>query len=313
MPSVLVTGASGLLGRAALAAFEAAGWVATGSAWHRVAAPLVAIDLCDATAVRAALTAKYDLVVNCAAERHPDVCESEPRTSAAINVDAVWELAKACAAHSTRLIHISTDYLFDGTRAPYTEDAPTCPPNEYGRQKLRGEWAARAALEGAVVLRLPVLYGPTTDLSESAVTAFAAVALNAGKPATVDDWQIRVPTYTPDVAATLVRIGTALTTATSTSIPSGVYNYSSDDRITRYGLVQLFAELLGVPLAHVTRNPGAPPGAPRPYDCQLSTTKLKSALGPDGESLFAPTTPLVEGLRSVLLAVHPGKAGAAGT
>jgi len=131
------------------------------------------------------------------------------------------------------------------------------------------------------------------DLSESAVTAFADVARKSGVSATVDDWQIRVPTYTPDIGETLARMAAALVAAPPALAP-GVYHYSSDDRTTRFGLVRTFGQLLGVDVSHVTRNPSAPPGAPRPFDCHLVTAKLRAT------GLAAPPTPLVEGLRAVL-------------
>lgn len=299
--TVLITGASGLLGRAVAAAFADAGWDVVGTALTRAGPGLLRLDQCDAAAVDAALARlRPDVVVNSAAERRPDNCERDAAASAQLNVDSVWTLAKAAARVGAAFIQVSTDYLWDGGKAPYAEDDACAPPNEYGRQKLRGEWAARAAHPGAVVLRLPVLYGPTDDLAESAVTAFADVVLR-GAPATVDDWQIRVPTYTPDIGVTLARMGDALVSAPP-RLPAGVYHYSSDDRVTRYGLVVLCGRLLGRPVDHVTRNPGAPPGAPRPYDCHLATAKLRAT------GLAAPTTPLEAGLCAVLrVAPRPGE------
>ena len=204
-PAVLITGASGLLGRAVLAAFTRAGWAATGAAFSRAAPPLISLDVRDAAAVEAALAAHAPrVVVHSAAERRPDVCERDPAGSEALNVDAVWALARACARRDIAFIYISTDYLWDGTKAPYSEDDPLCPLNAYGAQKARGEFAARAAHPGAVCLRVPVLFGPTEDLGESAVTMFAAIVKGGDKPAQVDDWQVRVPTYTPDIVRAAV-------------------------------------------------------------------------------------------------------------
>jgi S-adenosylmethionine synthetase len=75
-----------------------------------------------------------------------------------------------------------------------------------------------------------------------------------------------------------------------------VYHYSGRERFTRYGLARLMGELLGLPTDHLSPDPGPPTGAPRPYDCQLVTTKLEAT------GLAAPTTPLRDGLRAVLLA-----------
>jgi dTDP-4-dehydrorhamnose reductase len=319
---VLVTGATGLLGRAVLREFAAAGWDAVGCAFSRAAGPILRADLRDPISCSDLIAAsRPDVVIHCAAERRPDACEDDPQGAEQINVDAPFHLGRAAARASwgpgaaptssssssspstgrvKAYIFISTDYLFDGTQAPYDERAETCPLNAYGRQKVRGEHAALASHPHAIVLRVPVLYGPTPDLSESAVTAFAAVARDATKAKVVDDWQIRVPTYTPDVGRTLVRMALAATetgpdaAAAAPQLRGGVYNYSAHERFTRYTLTQHFGRLLGVPIDHVTRDPKAPPGAPRPYDCELVTAKLE-ALG-----LAAPPTPFDAACREIL-------------
>ena len=308
--TVLITGASGLLGRATLAAFRSnpAVWArVVGASLTRPVPEGVQVDLTNGDAVRALIASlRPSLVVHAAAERRPDVCEKDAAASEALNVDAVWCLGRACAASGAAFIYISTDYLFDGCSAPYAEDAPVCPLNAYGRQKARGEWAARGAHEGAVVLRVPVLYGPTADLRESAVTTFAAAVLDAGKAQAIDDWQVRVPTFTPDIGATLERVGAALVgrppagaSGAALGGPAGalagVWHYSSADCTTRWRLCALFAELLGAaPAGHLSRLEGEPPGARRPYDCQLRTEKLRAT------GLAAPCTPLREGLAAVL-------------
>ena len=308
MATVLITGASGLLGRATVAAF-----CANPAVWSRVVAAShtrsaegenVRLDLLDGASVRALIASlRPALVVHAAAERRPDVCERDAAASETLNVEAVWILGRACASAGAAFLCISTDYLFDGTKAPYDEDAPVCPLNAYGRQKARGEWAARAAHEGACVLRVPVLYGPTADLRESAVTTFAAAVLDAAKAQAIDDWQVRVPTYTPDIGATLEKLGAALVgkpppgAAGAALRPgglAGVWHYSSTDSTTRWQLCRLFGELLGAPTAHISRLEGEPPGAKRPYDCFLRTEKLRAT------GLAAPCTPLREGLAAVL-------------
>jgi dTDP-4-dehydrorhamnose reductase len=289
---VLVTGATGLLGRAVFAAFKGRpDTEVLGVCLSRAAPPaIVACDLTSQAAV-SALVASYrpDVVIHAAAIRAPDVCEKEFAESEKLNVLATWTLARETALIGGRLLYICTDYIFDGRNAPYSETAATNPLNAYGKLKLRGEYAALAGNPNSLSLRVPLLFGPGTDLNESACTAFANVVRKADTPCNVDDWQIRIPTYTPDIAATLVSIsekGRDLT---------GVFNYTSNDRFTRYGLCERFAALLGhLPMAHVTRISGAPPGAPRPYDCHLDDSKLRAT------GLAAVNTPFETAARIVL-------------
>jgi dTDP-4-dehydrorhamnose reductase len=310
---VLVTGSTGLLGRAVLAEFAAAGWEAVGTSFSRGGPEVVKADLRDPAAVSGLVEqVRPQVVVHAAAERRPDVCEKDPAAAEAINIDAVFALGRACSRLDAHFIYISTDYLFDGTRAPYKEDAPTCPLNAYGRQKVRGEHAALASHPSPFILRVPVLYGPTTDFAESAVTTFAVAARASDRPQTIDDWQIRVPTYTPDIGRTLVNVANAMVSpaastasggapsgsASGSGAPSaaslaGVFNYSAPERFTRYGLVQYFGKLLSVPTDHIARDPSPPKGAPRPYDCQLDTGKL-NALG-----LAAQPTPFDVACRAI--------------
>lgn len=292
---VLITGASGLLGRELLAAFAATpDFAATGAAFSRATGGLVKLDLRDDAAIAATVAAlRPRVVVHAAAERRPDVCEADAAAAEALNVHAVYALARAAAAAGAFFVYISTDYLFDGSAAPYAETAPLSPLNAYGEQKARGEAAAAAGHPAPFVLRVPVLYGPTRDLRESAVTAFAAVVRD-GKPAAVDDWQIRVPTRTTDIAATVVNVARAAVAGGGAPALAGVFHYSSKERVTRYGLVHLFGELLGLPTAHVARLEGAPPGARRPYDCMLDTRKL------DATGLAAPHASFRDAVAEVL-------------
>lgn len=274
--TALVTGASGLLGRAVLSAFDSApGFRAVGTCFSRATGlNLVKCDLTDASSIARVIDSVAPrVIIHCAAERRPDACEKNPLSASAINVHAVYALARAADAIGATFIFISTDYLFDGRSAPYSETAPTCPLNAYGAQKVRGEAAAIAGHAHASILRVPVLYGPCSDLRESAVTAFAAILLD-NERASVDDWQIRVPTRTTDIAETLVNMARASIADGGAARVAGVWHYSGAQRFTRYELVRVFGQMLGRSIENVARVEGAPPGAPRPYDCQLDTSKL---------------------------------------
>lgn len=233
------------------------------------------------------------LVIHAAAERRPDVCEKDEESSELLNVVAVWELSRAAAAAGAEFIYISSDYIFDGRSPPYAETAAPSPLNAYGRQKLRGEYAALAGHPRAVSLRVPVLYGPSTDIGESAVTVFArTVVERAAGRKVLDDWQIRVPTYTPDIGETLANIGAALLEG---RLLGGIYHYSApSEGLTRFTIARRIAGLLGLPCDHIAGDAGPPAGAPRPHDAALSCEKLAAA------GLAAPSTPFDVGMRAVL-------------
>lgn len=180
---VLVTGATGLLGRAICRRFERdPRFRVVGTAFSRSGDGLVRIDLRDANAIDMLVNdLKPSFVIHAAAERRPDVVEKDIAGSERINVESVWALGRAASRVGAGFLQISTDYLWDGTAAPYKEDAKPCPLNAYGLTKLRGEYAALAAHAEAIVLRIPVLYGPTGDLKESAVTMFGQMVLDTSK------------------------------------------------------------------------------------------------------------------------------------
>jgi len=299
---VLITGARGLLGRAVLAAvartrgLRAVGTSRTAPAALPAGASYLPFDLVagDARALLASARGARALI-HCAAERRPDVCEGDPAGSEALNVAAVWSLARAAAAAGCAFIYVSTDYVFDGAAPPYAPDAPPRPLNAYGAQKLRGEWAARAAHAGAVVLRVPLLYGASADAGESAATALAR-AVVARRACALDDWQVRAPTHTRDVAATLAALaaGAARAPGAPPPPPPGVLHYSTAQRFTRYTLALRIAALLRAPASHLQAAPGAPPpgGTPRPHDASLDCAATLP--------WAAPCTPFDAGMAEVL-------------
>lgn len=161
---VVVTGASGLLGRAVFAHLasldDGQRHQVSGLANSRAAPPLTQVDLLDAGALRSHLQDfKPDVVIHCAAERRPDVVEKEPERSQELNVDVPARLADMSKEMDFRLIYISTDYVFDGSKPPYMVDSEPNPLNAYGTSKLLGERMVRERGQDGMVacLRVPVL------------------------------------------------------------------------------------------------------------------------------------------------------------
>ncbi|XP_048190155.1 methionine adenosyltransferase 2 subunit beta isoform X2 [Perognathus longimembris pacificus] len=182
---VLVTGATGLLGRAVYKEFQQNNWHAVGCGFRRARPKFEQVNLLDSEAVHQIIhNFQPHVVVHCAAERRPDVVESQPDAATQLNVEASGNLAKEAAAVGAFLIYISSDYVFDGTNPPYSEDATPAPLNLYGKTKLEGEKAVLENNVGAPVLRIPVLYGEVERLEESAVTVMFDKVQFSNKSAT---------------------------------------------------------------------------------------------------------------------------------
>ncbi len=135
---ILVTGASGLLGRSLMKLLaERSGLEVKGVAFSRAVPPLEKLDLTDERAV-ALFFARYspEVVLHLAAERRPDVVDTALSKAQAINVDATQTVARECAMHAAFLLLISTDYVYDGSSPPYYPDSPVHPPQRLSRMKL---------------------------------------------------------------------------------------------------------------------------------------------------------------------------------
>jgi dTDP-4-dehydrorhamnose reductase len=187
---VLITGASGILGRALSDRLSGAH---TLYLWGRGEA-----DLTDEAQVRAAgKSIAFEAVVHAAAMTNVDGCESEPERAMAANRDATRFVAKLARERGATMVYVSTDYVFDGSKgSPYLEEDPTGPINAYGRTKLAGEEAARASGAACLVVRTSWLYGPGGKNFVDTI----ATKLGQGESLEVVDDQRGSPTYARDLA-----------------------------------------------------------------------------------------------------------------
>jgi len=172
------------------------------------AAPRAELDITDDEAVgRTIESVGPELVFNCAAFHNVEVCETEEDRSFAVNARAVKRLAQRCESAGARLVHVSTNYVFDGTQhAPYTErDAPS-PRSVYALSKLAGEYAALAYCSRALVARTAGLYGLHGSASKGGnfVTRMVGRARETGTHLRMVADQRLSPTPTADLATALV-------------------------------------------------------------------------------------------------------------
>ena len=291
---VAVIGATGLLGRPVYEALaQDPRYIVTGTAFTRARAGLVTLDVTNAGAVETFFASyRPQAVILTAAERRPDVCEQDPVAAHALNVGAVEIVARLAQAQQAWMLSISTDYVFDGSAAPYRPDSMPHPLNAYGRGKLEGERALAGALDHACVLRLPLLYGPLTDTGESAATSFlpALERATSAQPAVIDDWAIRYPTYTPDVADVIAQLVERVAHAKPVV---GIHHWSGDEAMTKYDIALALAERLGIDSECIRAQSSPADATPRPYDCHLDSASLVS-LG------IGKRTPFATGLDTVL-------------
>jgi dTDP-4-dehydrorhamnose reductase len=192
------------------------------------------LDITDAAAVKAAVDGS-DVVVNAAAWTDVDGAEADEAGATAVNGTGAWNVAAACSASGSRLIHISTDYVFAGDAdSPYQEDSPTDPVNAYGRSKLAGEWAVRGLLpETGYVVRTAWLYGAH---GRNFVSTIRRLAGEREQLDVVDD-QRGQPTWSYALASQLVDLGH------NVGAPGGVYHGTASGETTWYGLARaVFSE-----------------------------------------------------------------------
>ncbi len=204
---LLITGAAGLLGTELVRSAGEAAWRGRVEA---VGLPRAALDVTDPAAIAAALAAHQPhVVVNCAAYTRVDDAEREPELAMRLNSEAPGRLAAACAARGVRLVHLSTDYVFDGQkRAPYVETDLPAPLSIYGRSKLAGERAVAEVFGAAdwpggwLIVRTQWLYGRVGPAFVKAILSRAA----QGAPLRVVDDQWGAPTWARDLAEALLAL-----------------------------------------------------------------------------------------------------------
>jgi len=266
---IAVVGAAGQLGRELCRLLPAADTIQLTRA---------EADLHDTAVVRARLdAARPDVVVNCAADNRVDAAESDARGAIAVNALGVAALARHCRDHDALLVHVSTDYVFDGRATrPYTEDAAPNPQGAYARTKLAGELLAQALAPRHAILRVAGLYaeGGSRGKGGNFVDKVLAQA-RAGKPLRIVSDQVTAPTWARDVAAAMVRLVPRIAAGAA---PHGVYHVTNAGACSWYEFAQAALEIAGL-RAEITpirtEELGAP--APRPAYSVLANTRLAAA------------------------------------
>lgn len=323
----MVTGGSGLLGRAIVRNFKEAGWDVIGTAFSRAREGFVKLDLTKFDeAYETIIGTKAQVIIHAAAERRPDVAEKDPEGTIRLNVEACATVARAAKELGAHLIYISSDSVFDGTAPPYKPESKTNPLNLYAKSKLHGEEAVLAGNPGkTAILRIPLLYGPIEKLDECSLTALASDVLVACDPARngiklIEHWTMRNPTHVDDVAQILRGLVTSATTAaaaatttsSTTSVASdaassasaavgsfkrAIYHFGAPGQfMTKHGIAVHIAQALGLDKSRLRPDASEPKGAARPKDPSLDS----SLLAEDGIELGRPALQLSETIRDLI-------------
>jgi dTDP-4-dehydrorhamnose reductase len=238
-------------------------------------------DLRDRDAVeRTVGREKFTLIVNAAAFTAVDKAESEHDEAFAVNAEGPRHLAHVCAKHRLPLIHISTDYVFDGNKtSPYIESDPICPIGTYGESKAAGEEAVREALDAHLILRTSWLY---SSHGNNFVKTILRLASEREELRVVAD-QDGCPTYAADLAAAVLELAKRI--GSQGSVQWGVYHYCGHGVTTWHGFAEKICELARKYLALQAKRIEAistqeyPTPAKRPPYSALDCSKIKSVFG----------------------------------
>jgi dTDP-4-dehydrorhamnose reductase len=290
---ILQYGTTGQLGRELLR--QAAGHDVALTALSRAEADLADPD----AAARHVRQAKPDLVILAAAYTAVDQAESEPGLAHEINGEAPAAIAAACAAEGAAFLHVSTDYVFEGTKgAPYLEDDATAPLSVYGASKLSGEQMALAACPRATILRASWV---VSAHGKNFVKTMLRLA-GEGQPLRVVDDQHGRPTAAADLAGFMLREAPRLAAAQAGDPVFGVFHFANAGETSWRGFAQgIFDLALGAeapPVAPIT-TAERPAPARRPLRATLDTGKLERNFGYDPRPWREPLAEILAELKSV--------------
>lgn len=262
MKKILVTGATGQLGSELKVLSESY------SQYEWVFADRTQVSLDDLSLLKNQLQEiKPDVILNCGAYTAVDKAETEPELAETINHQAVKIIAEFANHNQVKLIHVSTDYVFDGTSAvALTEEAKTQPINVYGATKRAGELACLEANPDAIIIRTSWVY---SRFGNNFVKTMQRLLQERDSISVVND-QIGSPTYAADLAQAMMAIIEA------PEWISGIYNYSNEGEISWYEFVLAIQEIGGYS-CEVKGIPSSsyPTPAKRPAFSLLDKSKIK--------------------------------------
>jgi dTDP-4-dehydrorhamnose reductase len=270
MKNILITGANGQLGQAikkVAADFPAFNFVYT---------DYTELDITDTAAIDTIFAAQeIHGCINCAAYTAVDKAETEEELAFKLNFEAALNLADACATYNAQLIHISTDYVFDGkSNRPYTEEDEANPDSIYGSSKLRGEAAATGTNPATIVIRTSWLY---SEFGMNFVKRMRELMQEKESLNVVFD-QVGTPTYAVDLAQVILTVLSKVYDVPASY--GGVYHYSNEGVISWYDFAVAIKELTNATCTVLpVTSDKYPTAAKRPAYSVFNKQKIKDAFG----------------------------------
>lgn len=266
MQNILVTGSKGQLGN------EMQVIAVRYPQFHFIYTDVDELDLCNAVAVETFFDSHpIHFVVNCAAYTAVDKAEDDYELCYRINEDAVRILGEVAHRHHARVVHISTDYVFDGrSYLPYTEDMPVSPATVYGKSKLAGEQLLMKVCPEAVILRTSWLY---SVFGNNFVKTMLRLGRERNQLNVIYD-QVGTPTYAADLADAILHI------IASEKWKPGVYHYSNEGVCSWYDFTRSIHQLAGIDCQLIPiESKDYPAKTPRPHYSVLNKSKIKTSYG----------------------------------
>lgn len=280
MINTLVTGSNGLLGqKLSLLLDRDADFTLTASARTKLNIPLskskfIQLDVTDENAVQEAIeNARPDVIIHTAAMTQVDQCETDRESCWKNNVNAVGYLVRGCEKIGAHLIHISTDFVFDGSYGPLDETALPNPISYYGESKLAAEKILQQSKINWAILRTVLVYGVVQDQSRSNIVLWVKNSLESGKPIQVVTDQWRTPTLAEDLA-----MGCLLAAKNKAK---GIYHVSGEEMMTPYDIAMQTAEFFKLDKSLITATDSNQFKQParRPLKTGFIIEKAKKELG----------------------------------
>lgn len=201
--------------------------------------------------------------INCVAERNVDKCEKEWDRTYETNSLFAGRLAEVCRQAHVYYLHISTDYVFDGSDPPYNPQSPTNPIQAYGKSKSQAEYFIQIKNPHACIVRVPVLYTHRyKNILETAVTMIGKKVLDKTKTHTEDDYFLRRPVFIDDLAVFCCSL--------AEQEKQGIFHfYNPQDVVTKYQMATMIGSYLEKDISHIQPIPNPSGLAGRPYDTRL--------------------------------------------